>query len=103
MNEIITQAFNRHYFDLGIYRFAARHRKRLRFVYPALWGLAVIFSVIGMVKVGAAFGALFMLWIFATAIDHIIIGFSISRVMKSLERSGVRTSWSKVVEVVGLK
>jgi hypothetical protein len=103
MDEKIKQVFKSHYFDLRIYRFAARHRVVTQYVYPALWLSAVLFSLGGMMKTSAVLGASFVLWIFVTAIDHIIIGFSIRRVMRALEREGIKTSWEYVVRVVGLK
>jgi hypothetical protein len=103
MDEKIKQAFKRHYFDIGIYRFAARHRVVTQYIYPILWLCAVLFSLGGMMKMGASLAASFVFWIFVTAIDHIIIGFSIRRVMRALEREGIKTSWEYVVGVVGLK
>jgi hypothetical protein len=103
MDEKIKQAFKRHYFDLGIYRLMARSKITVDYVYPAIWLSAVLLSLGGMMRMGASLAASFVFWIFVTAIDHIIIGFSIRRVMRALEREGIKTNWEHVVNVVGLK
>jgi hypothetical protein len=98
MKEDIRSEFVRGYFDLGIYRFVVRNWRVLKPVGYTAFGIlaaSILLASTGVIssKMANIFIAIAgtylvgLAWL--AAIDHIIIGASIKRVLKKLERKGI--------------
>jgi hypothetical protein len=100
---IVKELFDENYRDIGIYRWMVRNIKWTRVIFIGSWVMCVIGAVTGINALIYAFFLLFFgLGLFG-AIDHVIIGKSMKRVMKAVEKAGIKTSWKEVCDIVGIK
>jgi hypothetical protein len=98
MKEDIQAEFVRGYFDLGIYRFVVRNWRVLKPVSYSVFGvigIAILLAATGVIALKTANvvvvvgGVYLVALVWLAAIDHMIIGFSLRRILKRLEKRGI--------------
>lgn len=99
----VFAAFQKHYFDLGVYRFMARNIKSTRIFFIGSFMLAVACALMELRFFCFFFGSAFILLGWIGAIDHLLIGRSRVRVIEALEAQNVHIGWEEAVEIYGLR
>ena len=99
INNRIKEVFKENYFDLGIYRWLNRMKNWIKpffaLTFVSVFALALIWSSWPI----AIWAFLFIGTITIGGIDHLIIGFSLNRIIKKLEFEHIHVSLPGLLKI----
>lgn len=99
INRRIKEVFKENYFDLGIYRWLNRNKSFLKPFFALTLVLVFSMSLVWSSWPIAIWSFLFIGTITISAIDYIVIGSSLKKIIKKLEYEHIHLTRSSLLEI----